>query len=67
MDIGGPHDYQNHIIPFFFNIGDHRGIMMNIPEEMLLGHKIFKIPRPTARRLIIKILDVKQKYIKALE
>ena len=54
-------------LPFFFSIGDHRGIMMDIPEEILLGNKIIKIPRPTARRLISKRPDVKQKYIKALE
>ena len=54
-------------LPFFFSIGDHRGIMMDIPEEMLLGNNIIQIPRPTARRLISRRPDVKRKYIKALE
>ena len=54
-------------LPFFFSIGDHRGIMLDIPEELLLGNKIVKIPRPQARRLIRKRPVVKAKYIKELE
>ena len=50
-------------LPFFFSIGDHRGIMLDIPEELLLGNKIVKIPRPQARRLISKRPAVKTKYI----
>ena len=40
---------------------------MDIPEEILLENRIYKIPRPTARRLISKRLDVKKKYMTTLE
>ena len=54
-------------LPFFFSIGDHRGIILDIPEELLLGNRIVKIPRPQARGLIIKRPAVKAKYIEELE
>ena len=55
------------MLPFFFSIGDHRGIMIDIPEHMLLGDKLIKIKRPYARRLICGRPEVKEKYIKLLE
>ena len=54
-------------LPFFFGIGDHRGIIMDIPEENLLGNKMVKIERPQARRLISKRAEVKRKYVKTLK
>ena len=50
-------------LPFYFSIGDHRGIVMDIPEEELLGNRIMKIQRPYARRLITKRPEVIKKYI----
>ena len=54
-------------LPFFFSIGDHRGFLMDIPEEFILGNKITKIQRPYARRLICQKKEVQNKYIKELE
>ena len=54
-------------LPFFFSIGDHRGIVMDIPEEMLLGNKMIQIERPHARRLISKRCEVKKRYVKILD
>ena len=55
------------MLPFFFSIGDHRGIMIDIPEHMLLGNKLIKIKRPYARRLICGRPEVRNKYVKLLE
>ena len=41
--------------------------MLDISEELFLGNIIVKIPRPQARRLIIKRPAVKAKYIEELE
>ena len=54
-------------LPFFFSIGDHRGIVVDIPEEMILGNKIVRIQRPSTRRLICKRPDIKRKYIHLME
>ena len=55
------------VLPFFFRIGDHRGFMMDVPEELILGNKLTTIQRPYARRLICKKKEVQTKYIKELE
>ena len=55
------------MLPFFFSIGDHQSIMIDIPEHMIVGNKLIKIKRPYARRLICGRPAVKDKYIKLLE
>ena len=36
---------------FFFGVGDHRGIPLDIPQQSLIGGKIHKNARINARRL----------------
>ena len=55
------------MLPFFFRIDDHQGIMIDIPEHILLGNKLIKIKRPYARRLICGRPALKEKYIKLLK
>ena len=55
------------MLPFFFGVGDHRGILIDIPEHVLLGNKLIKIKRPHARRLICGRPAVEDRYIKLLE
>jgi len=38
-------------LPFFFGVGDHRGLIFDIPKHSLLGGDIHRISRPTACRL----------------
>ena len=38
-------------LPFYFSVGDYRGILMDIPQRNILGGDIHKISRPAARRL----------------
>ena len=38
-------------LPFFFGIDDHRGIMLDIPRNQLIGGTSKSIARPSARRL----------------
>ena len=37
--------------PFYFGIGDHRGIIIDIPQKSLIGGENKSIGRPTARKL----------------
>ena len=54
-------------LPFYFSIGDHRGIIIDIPEEELLGNRVMKIQRPHARRLMTKCPEIKKRYLEKLE
>ena len=38
-------------LPFFFGIGDHRGIVLDIPRDQLIGGNSKSIAKPVARRL----------------
>ena len=38
-------------LPFFFCIGDHRGILIDVYQSSIVGDKILQIERPYARRL----------------
>ena len=33
-------------LPFYFGVGDHRGILMDIPQRAILGGDIYKVSRP---------------------
>ncbi len=54
-------------LPFFFGVGDHRAIIIDIPEYSILGDGVHKIARPTARRLVCNKQDVRQRYNYILE
>ena len=54
-------------LPFFFGVGDHRAIILDIPIHSLLGGDIHKIARPTARRLVCSSPEVREKYNEILE
>ena len=54
-------------LSFSFSIGDHRRIIMDIPEESILGNRVMRIQRPYTRRLITKRPGVKEKCLKELE
>ena len=51
----------------FFGVGDHRGIILDIPQKSLLGGTTHKITRPTARRLQCNRTEVKNKYNNDME
>ena len=51
----------------FFGVGDHRGIIIDIPHQTLLGGNVLKIVRPNARRLNCNKPHVKKKYNDVLE
>ena len=54
-------------LPFFFGVGDHRAIMLDIPQHSLIGGKIHQISRPNARRLQCNRQEIQQKYNNDLE
>ena len=54
-------------LPFFFGVGDHRGILLDIPQHSLIGGIVHKISRPNTRRLQCNRHEVQQKYNKDLE
>ena len=54
-------------LTFFFGVGDHRGIILDIPQQSLLGGSTHKITRPTARRLQCNSTEVKNKYDNDME
>ena len=49
-------------LPLNSLIGDHRGIMIDIPEKFLYGEEVQHISRPQGRRLQCGRSDVKSKY-----
>ena len=53
-------------LPLFFSIVNHRGIMIDVSEDIILGNKITKVHRPYARRHIYR-KEVQHKYIEKLE
>lgn len=54
-------------LPFFFGVGDHRAILLDIPQHLLIGGKIHNISRPNARGLQCNRHKVQQKYNNDLE
>lgn len=54
-------------LPFFFGVGDHRAILIDIPQHSILGGDVHKITRPTARKLVCNKEEVQQKYNNTLE
>ena len=54
-------------LPFFFGVGDHRAIIVDIPIHSLLGGDIHTIARPSSRRLVCSDPEVKKKYNETLE
>ena len=54
-------------LPFFFGVGDHRAIVLDIPIYSILGGDIHKISRPTSRRLTCSDPDVRDKYNEILD
>ena len=54
-------------LPFYFGVGDHRGILMDVPQRTILGGDIHKISRPAARRLSCNKREVMGKYNDLLE
>ena len=48
--------------PFFFGVGDHRGILLDIPQQSLIGGNIHTISRPNARKLQYNKHEIQQKY-----
>ena len=54
-------------LPFFFGVGDHRAIVLDIPIYSILGGDIHKISRPTARRLTCSNPEVKDRYNEILD
>ena len=39
-------------LSFFFGVGDHRAILIDIPQHSILGEDVHKISRPAARKLV---------------
>ena len=53
--------------PFYFGIGDHRGIVIDIPKVSFIGGDTRMISRPTARRLKCNEEEVWSAYNTKLE
>ena len=54
-------------LPFYFGVGDHRAILLDIPQHCLLGGSVHKIVRPTARRLQCNRHEILSKYNNLME
>ena len=54
-------------LPFFFGVGDHRSMVLDIPLHSILGGDIHKISRPTSRRLTCSNPEIRDKYNEILE
>ena len=54
-------------LPFFFGAGDHRAILLYIPQHSLIGGYVHKITRPSAWRLQYNRHEIQQKYDNNLE
>ena len=48
-------------LPFFFGVGDHRAIMLDIPQHSLIGGKLHQLSRPNVRRLQCNRQEIQQK------
>ena len=53
--------------PFYFGIGDHRGIVIDIPKTSIIGSESKVICRPIARRLRCNQEDIWKRYNDQLE
>jgi len=53
-------------LPLWSIMGDHRGIIVDIPEQVLYGEQKLKIARQQARRLQCNRSSVRNKYNKKL-
>ena len=49
-------------LPFYFGVGDHRALLIDVPQHTILGSDIHKIARPTARKLVCSKQEVQQRY-----
>ena len=54
-------------LPFYFGVGDHRGIILDIPQATLLGGNVHCIARPSSRRLTCSNPVIQGKYNDVLE
>ena len=54
-------------LPFYFGIGDHRGIILDIPRQSLVEGNLKSIHRPSARRLKCDKKEIWHKYNNKLE
>ena len=49
-----------YFLPFYFGVGDHIGILFDIPHRSLIGGAVHKITKPTARRLQFTMNEVQK-------
>jgi len=53
-------------LPFWVGIGDHRAIVVDIPQQVLYGEQLLRIIRPKGRKLQCRQERVKDKYLTKL-
>ena len=49
-------------LPLWTGIGDHRAIIIDIPQQLIYGEQLLKVILPTCRRLQCNIKKVRDKY-----
>ena len=54
-------------LPFWTGIGDHRPIIVDIPNQVLYGEQLLKIIKPNIRKLQCQKKSTREKYIKELK
>ena len=50
-------------LPFWVGIGDHRALVVDIPQQILYGEQLLRIVRPQGRKLQCNKEEVKEKYL----
>ena len=56
--------YYAEFLPLWPIMGDHQGILIDVPEQVLYGEQKLKITRPQARRLQCNCSTIRNKYSK---
>ena len=53
-------------LPFWYGIGDHRAVVIDIPMQSLIGEQLLRVARPPARRLQCKQESSRKLYERTL-
>ena len=54
-------------LPFYFGIGDHRGMMIDFYSSSVLGTTLTTIKKPKTRRLVVQDKRVLKKYLRLVK
>ena len=54
-------------LPFWSGIGDHRALVVDIPQQVLYGEQLLRIVRPKGRKLQCYKTPTKEKYLQGVK